>query len=448
MIILIINIIICLVLYQCISATPSWRRFYDVDNLIAEPDYRAVKLKWNYYNEHGLTGFKVKFCEISAWNSKIRCRERHLPLLSPQTSRKMSREDSLHDILSDKLIRSNRGTFEASIYDLRMLTNYTFNVRADFDSNIGYGLSSYPIYSKNPADSFRPHTSFTDFDDYQRNVVVETKSFSAQTSRCLANTSDVIVNTGPYFSGKIAVEDAFDNRCSVYGNRSSTQNVYTLTILHDVCGSKIINNSRIETMVMVHENREILTHNSRRFLVVCNFVPETFTLTASVAVPTHLLKRKYKTDDNQSHSIDSNVISSKPNTNTNSESETDTNERSNDIFTYDHYKQHNVRDSRMLANQEHRILHNNNDKNMTDQHWNQLFSTILFVISGLIFCVIALLWFTTTPQISDKNKELKTYISMSSPSIDKKLNQNNAILRVNGSPIALVSIDPLGESFA
>jgi hypothetical protein len=64
--------------------------------------------------------------------------------------------------------------------------------------------------------------------------------------------------------------------------------------------------------------------------------------------------------------------------------------------------------------------------------------------------VIALLWFTTTPQISDKNKELKTYISMSSPSpsIEKKLNQNNAIIRVNGSPIALVSIDPLGESFA
>jgi hypothetical protein len=133
-------------------------------------------------------------------------------------------------------------------------------------------------------------------------------------------------------------------------------------------------------MVMVHENREILTHNSRRFLVVCNFVPETFTLTASVAVPTHLLKRKYKTDDNQSHSIDSNVISSKPNTNTNSESETDTNERSNDIFTYDHYKQHNVRDSRMLANQEHRILHNNNDKNMTGLISLTCFKSILLII--------------------------------------------------------------------
>jgi len=117
-------------------------------------------------------------------------------------------------------------------------------------------------------------------------------------------------------------------------------------------------------MVMVHENKEILTHNSRRFLVVCNFVPETFTLTASVAVPTHLLKRKFKTEENQSHSIENNVISSKPNTN--SESETDMNERSNDIFTFDHYKQHNVRDSRMLAHQEHRILNsNNNGKNVT-----------------------------------------------------------------------------------
>jgi len=85
-----------------------------------------------------------------------------------------------------------------------------------------------------------------------------------------------------------------------------------------------------------------------------------------------------------------------------------------------------------------------------DQYWNQIFSTILFVISGLIFCVIALLWFSTTPHISDKNKELNTYISMGSPSpsTEKKLNQNNAIISVNGSPIALVSIDSLGESFA
>jgi len=100
-----------------------------------------------------------------------------LQLLSPQTSRKLSHEESLHDIHIDRLIRSSRGTFEASIYDLRMLTNYTFNVRADFDSSSSYGLSSrYPVYEKNPAHNFRPHTSLTDLEDFQRNVVIETKS--------------------------------------------------------------------------------------------------------------------------------------------------------------------------------------------------------------------------------------------------------------------------------
>lgn len=53
--------------------------------------------------------------------------------------------------------------------------------------------------------------------------------------------------------------------------------------------------SSVETMIMVHENREILTHNSRRFLVVCQFNPETYTFTASVDVPSHLLKRKKMT---------------------------------------------------------------------------------------------------------------------------------------------------------
>lgn len=115
-------------------------------------------------------------------------------------------------------------------------------------------------------------------------------------------------------------------------------------------------------MVMVHENREILTHNSRRFLVVCNFVPETYTLTASVAVPTHLLKRKFKSesDQNNSHSIESNVIPvPKPNVDINSDNNIIDN-KSNDIFTFDHYKQsHNVRDSRMLAQHlDHTILNN------------------------------------------------------------------------------------------
>lgn len=45
-------------------------------------------------------------------------------------------------------------------------------------------------------------------------------------------------------------------------------------------------------MIIVHENKEILTHNARRFLVVCSFLPESYTLKASVSMPTNLLRRK------------------------------------------------------------------------------------------------------------------------------------------------------------
>lgn len=47
-------------------------------------------------------------------------------------------------------------------------------------------------------------------------------------------------------------------------------------------------------MVIVHENKEILTHNSKRYLVVCTFAPESYTLTASVAVPSHLIRKLFE----------------------------------------------------------------------------------------------------------------------------------------------------------
>lgn len=111
-------------------------------------------------------------------------------------------------------------------------------------------------------------------------------------------------------------------------------------------------------MVMVHENKEILTHNSRRFLVVCNFVPETFTLKATVDMPMHLLKRK-KTEDQ--HSNSNKKFPLKPVSHT--VKEVNLNDRGNDIYTYDNYnmKQNNVKDSRILALQDHRILNMQNN---------------------------------------------------------------------------------------
>lgn len=91
-------------------------------------------------------------------------------------------------------------------------------------------------------------------------------------------------------------------------------------------------------MIIVHENREILTHNSRRFLVVCNFPTGTFSFTASVDVPPHLLKKKKNL-----HETESAPRPSRPD---------DPNHIS------DKYKFHHVRDSRILAAQtSHRVFH-------------------------------------------------------------------------------------------
>lgn len=69
---------------------------------------------------------------------------------------------------------------------------------------------------------------------------VETKSFSAIANKCLANSSEVLVNTGRYFGGKISVENNLDPRCQLNGNKSSEQSTYLFRIDHELCNSKIV----------------------------------------------------------------------------------------------------------------------------------------------------------------------------------------------------------------
>lgn len=65
-------------------------------------------------------------------------------------------------------------------------------------------------------------------------------SVSGKTLRCLGNASEVAVNTGPFFNGRISVEGASDESCSVSGNHTSSLRIYTMTINHLLCGSKIV----------------------------------------------------------------------------------------------------------------------------------------------------------------------------------------------------------------
>lgn len=122
-------------------------------DLNAESSFRTVKLSWNYYteNEQDPVGFSVKFCELSVWNTNVRCRERLLKLSTGRLRNKINLLNKLSSPIEpvnggefgnaikqrnpsqgyDKLIRKNKHHYEAYIYDLRTLTNYTFQVTAE-----------------------------------------------------------------------------------------------------------------------------------------------------------------------------------------------------------------------------------------------------------------------------------------------------------------------------
>lgn len=104
-------------------------------------------------NEPDPIGFNVKFCELSVWNTNVRCRERLLKLNGGRLRNKVNLLNKLNSPIEplnsgelssvlkqqrtqsvqtyDKLIRKNKHHYEAFIYDLRTLTNYTFQVTAE-----------------------------------------------------------------------------------------------------------------------------------------------------------------------------------------------------------------------------------------------------------------------------------------------------------------------------
>lgn len=107
-------------------------------------------------------------------------------------------------------------------------------------------------------------------------------------------------------------------------------------------------------MIIVQENKEILTHNSRRFLVVCNFPHETYTFIASVEVPPHLLKKK-----KNHHGLETESLPRMPKipTQPSVRIPSSTDDPNILINIADKYKFNSLRDSRILApSSGHRVM--------------------------------------------------------------------------------------------
>jgi hypothetical protein len=166
---------------------------------------------------------------------------------------------------------NHRGTariHKMTIKNLRMATKYSFNVRPKRTGDVEKTARNFQNEDKT---------------GQSQTIVIPTKGFSAEATKCLPNESEIEVMTGPYFSGKIASENG---ECEIQGNPKDDSEIYVMRIDHEKCGSVVSNDDlTVETYITVQENSGILTHSTRRFLVVCTFQPDTLTVRARLALP-------------------------------------------------------------------------------------------------------------------------------------------------------------------
>lgn len=154
------------------------------------------------------------------------------------------------------------------IQNLRMATKYSFNVRLERQGDAEKSARTQ-IFSRD--------------DQKGQNIIIPTKGFSAIATKCLPNESEIRIETGPNFGGRIASENG---ECEIDGNTKDPRDSYTMRIDHEKCGSQVSHDDlTVETYIVVQENSGILTHSTRRFLVVCTFQPDTLTVRARLALP-------------------------------------------------------------------------------------------------------------------------------------------------------------------
>jgi hypothetical protein len=93
-----------------------------------------------------------------------------------------------------------------------------------------------------------------------------------------------LIETGPFFSGRISLErdsaTTSGSDCSFEGDPASPATSVAFVIEHSDCAGVHLNGTAMTAFVVVQESTPIITHSSKKFLVVCHFKPATLTVTA------------------------------------------------------------------------------------------------------------------------------------------------------------------------
>ncbi|XP_069677666.1 uncharacterized protein [Periplaneta americana] len=305
----------------------------EILHLSAEPDFRDVRLRWEY-DRHApkLYGFQVHYCELQAWGQN-RCRTKLV-------------DDSLgREVISEN---SKFRVYSVIISGLRMSTNYSFEV--------------WPVETGLRED-LRSESKLM-----HKSIIVPTKGFSARATQCLPHASEVEVATGPHFGGRIAVEAGDGELCAVDGDPDSPRDTYILRIDHKLCGTHV-NETTVATFVLVQENLPILTHSTRRFLVLCSFQPETLTVRAGINLPTNR-HRDEPGNSNRVEHIQPEVMAF----------EAESAESVNDVQV-----------SHLLRHQQ--IVDTHTGRMLQDQSVVQMVLMIILVVGGVIGCALTAWWF-------------------------------------------------------
>nr|CAD7571016.1 unnamed protein product [Timema californicum] len=301
------------------------------------------------------------------------------------------------DSLSHKVVSASTKyrAYSVIISGLRMSTNYSFEVR--------------PVDRKGYDDTDDDHK---DSKMLSKRIVLPTRGFSARATRCLPQASEVEVLTGPHFGGRIAVEAAEGGeRCAVDGDPDSARDTYILRIDHKACGTHV-NETTVATFVIVQENLPILTHSTRRFLVLCTFQPETLTVRAGINLPGNHHRRPKPEISNQVENF------------------------APDELPYD-TEMESVNDVRASHLQRHQqIVDTRSNFYAQDQSAVQLVLMIILVVAAAMGCVVAVWWFL--PGVKSRFREASES-SDDSSSVSTYENLENSLRESTHSEIDLNS---------
>ncbi|XP_046866959.1 uncharacterized protein LOC6643687 [Drosophila willistoni] len=217
--------------------------------------------------------FQIYYCEIQNYGPQ-RCRVK----LVNASAAEIKEEDQ--DLLINE--ESNHiQHFSTAVDNLRMATKYSFHIRPAMSSK-----RLQTPRSQNGRSEFNEENEIESLNSKHlpgQSIIIPTKGFSAHATQCLPHASEIEVETGPYFAGRIVVDGG---NCGVKGDANDPADKYTMRIDHKKCGSMVKpETNTVETFITVQENLGIFTHSTRRFVVVCSYQSGMQTVRASFMVP-------------------------------------------------------------------------------------------------------------------------------------------------------------------